>query len=88
MYDSGLTNFSFWWIVPVVMMILCFFMMRGRRGIMMRGCGSRGVDNRKTRDTSQAMEILERRYASGEINKEEFLEKKRTLSESNNFITD
>ena len=86
MYDSGLTNFSFWWIIPVIMMILCFFMMRGRRGTMMRGCGSRGVDNRQTRIPESAIDILNKRYASGEINKEEYEEKKRTLSESTDFI--
>jgi len=86
MYDSGLTNFSFWWIIPVIMMILCFFMMRGRRSIMMRGCGSRGVDHRQTRVTDSAIDILNKRYASGEINKEEYEEKKRTLSESTDFI--
>ena len=44
MYGSELCAFSFWWIVPIVMMILCFFMMRGRRGTMMSGFGCCGRD--------------------------------------------
>jgi uncharacterized membrane protein len=88
MYGSVLTNFSFWWIVPILMMILCFLMMRGRRGSMMCGFGSRGIDNQQTRVLDSAIDILNKRYASGEINKEEYEEIKRTLTEPTEFITD
>ncbi|MFC1867352.1 SHOCT domain-containing protein [Thermodesulfobacteriota bacterium] len=88
MYGSLLTNCSFWWIVPVLMLILCFLMMRGRRGSMMCGFGSRGIDNQQTRVPDSAIDILNKRYASGEINKEEYEEKKRTLTESTDFVTD
>jgi hypothetical protein len=30
MYGSELGGFSFWRIVPVIMMVLCFLVMRGR----------------------------------------------------------
>lgn len=88
MYGSVLTNFSFWWIVPILMMILCFLMMRGQRGSMMCGFGSRGIDSQQIRVPDSAIDILNKRYASGEINKEEYEEKKRTLTESTDFITD
>ncbi|CAB5139797.1 hypothetical protein D3OALGA1CA_3797 [Olavius algarvensis associated proteobacterium Delta 3] len=88
MYGSELGNFSFWWIVPIVMIVLCFFMMRGRRGSMMCGFGPCDIDNRQTRDSDPAIEILDKRYASGEIDKEEYEEKKRTLTDSDEFIID
>jgi uncharacterized membrane protein len=88
MYGSELSNFSFWWIVPILMMILCFLMMRGRKGSMMCGFGSRGSDSQQTRDSDSAIDILDKRYASGEINKAEYEEKKRILTGSTGFITD
>lgn len=88
MYGSELSNFSFWWIFPVLMMILCFLMMRGRKGSMMCGFGSRGIDSQQTRDSDSAIDILDKRYASGEINKAEYEEKKRILTGSTGFITD
>ena len=80
MYNPELCDFSFWWIVPIIMMILCFLMMRGRRGSMICGCGSRGIDNQQNRVPDSAIDILNKRYASGEINKEEYEERKRTLN--------
>ena len=81
MYGTELCTFSFWWIVPVVMMTLCFFMMRGRRGtMMMSGFGCCGRDRRQAKGTESSMDILDRRYASGDIDKTEYEEKKRTLT--------
>lgn len=80
MVGSGLGAFSFWWIVPVVMMILCFVAMRGRRGAMMRGFGCCGRGWRRTGGTGSASDILDRRYASGEIDKAEYGEKKKALT--------
>ncbi len=82
MYAFETSNFSFWWIVPIVMMILCFLMMRGRRGSMMCGFGSRDIDSQQIKISDSAMDILDKRYASGEISKEEYEERKRTLTES------
>ena len=81
MYGSEVACYSFWWIVPVIMMILCFFMMRGRRGSMMCGFGPSSFRNPQERRSGSALEILDRRYASGEIDKEEYEERKRTLIE-------
>ena len=80
MYGSELCAFSFWWIVPIVMMILCFFIMRGRKGAMMSGFGCCGRDWQQGKGRESSMDILDRRYASGDIDKTEYEEKKRTLS--------
>lgn len=82
MVGSELTCFSFWWILPIFMMILCFFMMRGRWGSMMCGCGPRSIDRQQTEGPDSARDILDRRYASGEIDKAEYEEKRKTLTGS------
>jgi uncharacterized membrane protein len=56
------------------MMVLCFLIMRGRR----RGL----TDCSRYRHTSEsAREILDKRYALGQISKEEYEEKKRDMSQ-------
>ena len=83
MYASQLCGFSLWWIfLPIIMMVLCFFMMRGRRGSIMCGFGSRALDCRQTKVPDSARDLLDKRYAAGEINREEYEEKKKTLTES------
>jgi uncharacterized membrane protein len=88
MCGSEFYNFPYWWLFPLVMIILCFLVMRGRWGSMMCGFGSRGTDNHKSSDSNSTIEILDKRYALGEIDKKEYEEKKRTLTESTDFITD
>ncbi len=77
MYGSELT---FWWIVPVVMMFLCCFMMRRRRGKMVRGFGCCSRDWQRAGGQPSASDILDRRYASGEIDRAEYEEKKRAMT--------
>ena len=87
MYDLAQTDFSFWWIIPILMMILCFVMMRRtRKGSMMCGFGPYDSDRQQSRVADSAIDILNKRYASGEINKEEYEEKKRTLTESSELF--
>ena len=88
MYGSDFTCYSFWWIIPIFMMILCFFMMRRRWGSTMCGLGSRYFDNTQPKDSDSAVEILDKRYALGEIEKEEYVEKKRTLTDSVDSINE
>ena len=76
MFGSEFHGFFFWWIFPLVMIVLCFFMMRGR---MMGGRDTQGAGDRMEASDS-AMEILDKRYALGEINKEEYEEKKRAIT--------
>ncbi len=77
-------GFSWWWIFPIAMMTimfaLCFLMMRGRTGRMMCGpCfGSAGDAFWKGRPES-ARDILDKRYARGEIGKEEYEKQKQDI---------
>jgi uncharacterized membrane protein len=80
MYGSELNVFSFWWIFPLLMMALCFFLMRGRWHSMMCCPGTRGGDRQPTKGGESAVDILDRRYASGEIDKAEYEEKKQTIA--------
>jgi uncharacterized membrane protein len=65
------------------MIVICFLMMRGRHCSMMCGFGSRDKDSQHMSNSNSAREILDKRYATGEINKEEYEEKKRDLDQSN-----
>ena len=76
-YEAFWAGFEWWWIFPLVMIVLCFFMMRRRGGLMMCGFGSRRAnDMPPIASSDSAMEILDKRYALGEIGKEEYEEKK------------
>lgn len=88
MYESELCAFSYWWIVPIVMMILCFLMMRGRRGTMMSRFGCCGSDWHQAKSEQSARDILDRRYASGDIDKAEYEEKKKSLTGPMDLDTD
>ena len=79
MYASEFCGFSFWWVLPILMIALCFFMMRGRRGSMMCGFGSGNTDSQQISPSDSAPDILDKRYALGEINQEEYQEKKEIL---------
>jgi len=81
---GGYESFAFgdwWWIFPIVMMIVCFFMMRGRMCGMMRGHDTQDTtDPHRSASSDSAREILDKRYALGEISKEEYEEKKRDIT--------
>jgi len=69
-----------WWIFPVVMIFFCiFFMRRGCRG-MMCGFGSHSGDTSHNGTGESGLEILDKRFAQGEINEDEYEEKKRKLT--------
>ena len=70
----------YWWLFPLVIIILCFLVMRGWKGATMCGCRFWGTGNHKIADSSSAVEILDKRYALGDIDKKEYEEKKSALS--------
>ena len=76
-------SYGYWWIFPIIliaMMVLCFFIMRGHAGSMMCGPSSgRSSDHSKNSSTSP-LDILNRKYALGEINKQEYEEKKEDIA--------
>jgi uncharacterized membrane protein len=61
-----------WWIFPIAMVILCFIMMCRHRGGMTGGFRSHPI-------AESAREILDKRYALGEVSPEEYVEKKRDI---------
>ncbi len=76
MFPCAGFGYGFWWIFPiimVVMMALCFFMMRGHGGSMMcLGGHSKNAPNLHP-------DIPKREHAEGEINKQEYEEKKEDI---------
>jgi len=84
---------SFWWIFPlmfiVMMIVIIFFVMRrGCMGCMWR---DRMMDRPESGDamkrnlgesSESAVEILDKRYARGEIEKQEYEEKKAAITRS------
>jgi putative membrane protein len=83
MVGTEFTCFSYWWIFPVVLIILCFIMMIGGRGSFMPcGCGFGRTRRRPPiHGRESAREILDRQYALGEIGREEYEERKKTINE-------
>lgn len=66
-------GWGFWWMFPFLMLVffgVCIFFMMGRHGHSHRFDG---------RPTDSALRILAERFARGEINKDEYEEKKAAL---------
>ncbi len=86
-YDGFCCGFGWWWIIPAIMILmmgLCFVMMRRRMGSMMCGPSSRmSGDWHWGRHSESAKEILDKRYARGEIGKEEYEDKKKDIERDN-----
>ena len=73
-YEGAWNGFHWWWLIPIAMMVLGFLIMRGRR----RGLTDCSIYRHAS---ESAREILDKRYALGEISKEEYEEKKRDMSQ-------
>lgn len=78
---------EFWWIVPLVIIVLCMFMMRGCMGGMMGRRDTRDETGKPrghfSGSAGSAMEVLNKRYALGEIDKREYEEKKDAIIQTN-----
>jgi uncharacterized membrane protein len=70
-----------WWIAPVVMFALCLFMMWGMRRWGWKGCMPRWRSLYGTPFDS-ALDILNRRYARGEIDRNEYEQKKTAITQT------
>jgi len=70
-----------WWIFPLMFFVLIIILMMRRCDRMMGGHEYRDPMDRSGRSMS-AMEILNQRYAKGEIDKQEYEEKKAAISKS------
>ncbi len=72
----GSENFGFggWWIFPVIcMIVMFFFFMMFRRGGFRPPWGQNSDrHHNKSKDSEMPIDILKKRYANGEITKEEF----------------
>lgn len=87
-YQGPCFAFGWWWIIPLVMILFCAFMMIMMRKRMPCGMGMvRGMPGPATGDetpsiapTDSADEILDKRYALGEISREEYNQKKADLA--------
>jgi uncharacterized membrane protein len=80
MFASEFHFCTLWWIFPLLMIILCIFMMKGRMGAMMCRPGSCSKDSRSGDISASALELLNKRYAQGELNKEEYEEKRSLMA--------
>ena len=79
MFAAENVDDSLWWLFPLAMIALCFFMMKGRKGSVMCGFGSRKEESPEIRFSESAKDILDKRFALGEIDREEYEEKKRLM---------
>ena len=81
MFAAEISEGSLWWLFPLAMIALCFFMMRRRKDSVMCGFGTRDEDSQRINTSDSARDILEKRFALGEIDMEEYEEKKRVLNQ-------
>jgi putative membrane protein len=81
MIGSEFWDFSLWWLFPLIMIIICFLMMRGG----FRMCGHSSHDE-GGHSSESAREVLDKRYANGEIDRTEYEEKKGDLNRKNELF--
>lgn len=67
---------GFWWIMPILMIVFWGFIIWGIVALVRRGGGWSSHQH----SAESAMDILKRRYASGEITKEEFEDKRKAIT--------
>ena len=79
---TGAETFDLWWLIPIIMIVLCLFCSRGccfvRRDYRAR-------DQRGPPDA--ALRILARHYASGEIDDEKYRQRKDNIFQNEEGAT-
>ena len=77
MMGSGMWGgFGWMWLMPILMILFWGLVIWGIVALVRGSGGSRGSDSSKA---DSALEVLKKRYARGEIDKEEYEEKKKDL---------
>lgn len=71
--------FHYWWVFPLAMIVLCLLMMRFRRGSGLCGCYSWRRSASGISESDSAEEILDKRYAIGELDDREYEAKRSVL---------
>ncbi len=69
-------GFGWWWFMPIFFIIFWGLVIWGIVALVRGLSGPRGYDSSKT---DSALEVLKKRYARGDISKEEFEDKKKDL---------
>ena len=78
---NGGWGFGWMWFMPVIMIVVVGLIIWGIVMLFRRadGVGGAGCCGSSSMSSESALEILKRRYARGEINKQEYEERKKDL---------
>jgi uncharacterized membrane protein len=80
MYAADVYSGSLWWLCPILMVVFCFLIAKRGKGQKMCGFITEHKDTSPSIDANSAIEILNKRYALGEIEEVEYERKKTILS--------
>ena len=80
MYAAEFYSGSLWWLCPILMVVFCFLIAKRGKGWKMCEFMTEHKDTHPSVDANSAIEILDKRYALGEIDEVEYERKKKILS--------